>query len=99
MDKKSHIEKAKRVRDANNRAALYTCLVFIETEQISDNNETLQIQAMSNNSTDAADHVIVTNFDYIIHMKEVWQYQNRVYPTFFHPLPIFSHFVMERCYV
>ena len=34
MDKKSHIEKAKRVRDANNRAALYTCLVFIETEQI-----------------------------------------------------------------
>ena len=34
MDKKSNIEKAKRVRDANNRAALYTCLVFIETEQI-----------------------------------------------------------------
>ena len=32
MDKKSHIEKAKRVRDANNRAALYTCLVFIETD-------------------------------------------------------------------
>ena len=42
MDKKSHIEKAKRVRDANNRAALYTCLVFIETDwSLSDNNETL----------------------------------------------------------